>query len=96
MHKMTPFCYKNKKKNYGKRCRSEGYVYIADLSVGSVQESVLDLLSDFCTALASELGFPSVHRTWLHRSTSVAVRYCWRQAVGSATVQLCTPLHLIH
>ena len=38
------------------------YIYIYDLSVDSVQVSVLDLRSDFCTTQASELGFPSVHR----------------------------------
>ena len=61
-----------------------------------MQESVLDLLSDFCTAPASELWFPSVHRTRLYQSASAAVRYCRCRSVGSATVRLCTPLKPRH
>ena len=67
------FCLKNKKKNYAKRCHSDIYIYIYDLSVDSVQVSVLDLRSDFCTTQASELGFPSVHRPQLHRLALAAL-----------------------
>ena len=51
------------------------YIYIYDLSVDSVQVSVLDLRSDFCTTQASELGFPSVHRPQLHRLALAALLY---------------------
>ena len=53
-------------------------------------ESVSDLRFDFCTALASKLGFPSVHRPQLHRLAPAVVRYCWRRLVRSAPVDLCT------